>query len=212
VDYNSLTGDKNTAGSLARWANYGLLDTDAIMEDAQALIYQTLRCREMMVIGAVVAVATGDVSKALPARFLDPINLRDSQGWRLKARDLRSVVNRRTYTAAGALIQSKPCFFATSATTLELDCGCDASSAGNYLLDYYGAPPLLSVGNPTNFLTNRYPHVLRTAAMAMSADFMSDDTKYQRYSQRLVAMIADLQANDDLSLRGAQMDPDYSEA
>ena len=47
MTYTSLIGDKNTAGSIARWVNYSKLDADQILQEAQALLYSMLRVREM---------------------------------------------------------------------------------------------------------------------------------------------------------------------
>jgi hypothetical protein len=42
--------------------------------------------------------------------------------------------------------------------------------------------------SPTNFITNRYPQLLRVACMA-AADFMKDTEEYNKQFQRLVQMI-----------------------
>src|SRR4051812_246682 len=77
MDFTSLTADKSTSGSIRRWVNHADVDADAVLEDAQALIFQTLRVREMRTVFTDLALVIGDSSKALPAGFLDPIRLVD---------------------------------------------------------------------------------------------------------------------------------------
>jgi hypothetical protein len=74
-------------------------------------------------------------------------------------------------------------------------------------LQYYQSLPLLSSTNATNFLTNRYPNLMRIACMAAAADFMKDDTEYQKQFQRLAQMITSISAENDMQYRGLELDP-----
>ncbi len=52
-------------------------------------------------------------------------------------------------------------------------------------LQYFQSLPLLSATNLTNFLTNRYPQLIRVATNTAAADFMKDDSEYQKGMTRL---------------------------
>lgn len=65
--------------------------------------------------------------------------------------------------------------------------------------------PLLSPAYPTNFLTNRYPLLLRKATQACAADFMQDDVQYQKHLAALGALIEATNGESDLSYRGADL-------
>ncbi len=52
-------------------------------------------------------------------------------------------------------------------------------------LQYYQSLPLLSASNQTNFLTNRYPNLMRVACLCAAADFMKDSEEYQKQFSRL---------------------------
>lgn len=65
--------------------------------------------------------------------------------------------------------------------------------------------PLLSAASPTNFLTNRYPLLLRKATQACAADFMQDDIAYQKHLSALGALIEATNGESDLSYRGADL-------
>ena len=75
-------------------------------------------------------------------------------------------------------------------------------------LQYYKSPPLLSSTNTTNFLTNRYPGLMRVACMAAAADFMKDDTEYQKQFGRLQSMIEKIANENDMQYRGMELDPE----
>src|SRR5579885_2159622 len=72
MSYTSLTAPKGTSGAIATWVNYTLLDVPVIVEEAQALLYASLRTREMIA-EYVFSVPSGNAYVALPQRFLDPI-------------------------------------------------------------------------------------------------------------------------------------------
>jgi hypothetical protein len=75
-------------------------------------------------------------------------------------------------------------------------------------LQYYQQPALLSATNTTNFLTNRYPKLLRLSCMCAAAEFMKDDTEYQKWLTRLQGAIEAVAVQDDMSLRGVELDPE----
>lgn len=74
-------------------------------------------------------------------------------------------------------------------------------------LNYYQSPPLLSATtNPTNFLTVRYPNLMRVACMAAAADFMKDTEEYQKQFTRLSQMIEKIAMENDMQHRGMDLD------
>ena len=73
---------------------------------------------------------------------------------------------------------------------------------------YYRSLPLLSSSNPTNFLTNRYPHLMRKACQAAAADFMKDDVQFQKMSGVLSTLIPALNTENDMQYRGMEIEAD----
>ena len=67
-------------------------------------------------------------------------------------------------------------------------------------------PAYLGPANKTNWLTKNYPHILRPACLAMAADFLNDDTKYNRYVSRVSGLLKTAQQSDDMSIMGMQVD------
>jgi hypothetical protein len=73
-------------------------------------------------------------------------------------------------------------------------------------LQYYQSPPLLSATNQSNFLTNRYPRLLRQSCITMAADFMKDDVQYQKNLAALTAMVEQVNVENDMQYRGMELD------
>jgi len=292
MTYTSLVGDKNTAGSIARWVNYSKLDADQILQEAQALLYSMLRVREMRA-HFNFNMAQGGDRIALPTGFLDPIGRISFLGTGAKAeqRYPNFIQRRRVYTESSGALSTNPfttasgstlvtvnlpshglaqgsTFFtagaaafngATIAGTFDatalvdannfvidiapLNATPNASGAGggaavtyiadnliqgtpiywgvwdetiffdvafaqsaNCNLQYFKALPILSATNTTNFLTNRYPHLLRKAATAQAWDFMRNDAEYQKDVAALAALVEQTNAEGDLLYRGAAFD------
>lgn len=75
-------------------------------------------------------------------------------------------------------------------------------------MQFYQSLPLLSSTNQTNFLTNRYPKLLRIACMVAAAEFMKDDTEYQKWLARLQSAVEAVSVENDMQYRGTDLSPD----
>lgn len=290
MTYSSLVAAKGVSGSIANFVSYSKLDIVPILDEAQALIYQLLRCREMRT-ALTFTMPASTAFTALPSRFLDPIGtmFAHSVNYRFSPRDAGFVQNARNYdetsgtlgnnpltttsgstdvtvaltghgfnqgssfyisgasavggitvsgsfpitsvatdtfvidtsatlsaasstaTGGGAacayttqnLMTGVPSYWAVWDERIQFDCAFTTQTTCGLL--YYQSLPLLTVSNTTNFLTNRYPQMLRTACMASAADFMKDDSEYQKLVTRLQAVIARADVESDLGLRGAEI-------
>lgn len=207
MDYASLVAPKSTPGSLASWANYGLAPASDVLGDAQSLIFMTLRVREMQSDSTAVAVALGACSTPLPAGFLDPISLRNVSGQRLKYTNVDGVLDRRAMTDAGAVSSGPLGAYAIFGEKFQFDAAVLADTPLSAV--YFKRPDDLSNANPTNFLTTRYPMLLRTACLAVAADFRKHTEDYSRTTQRLLSLIQQVNVENDLYLRGVEVDADY---
>jgi hypothetical protein len=292
MSYTSLVGDKNTAGSIARWVNYSKLDADQILQEAQSLLYSTLRVREMRD-HFNFNMGQGGAQIALPTGFLDPIGKISllGTGAQIEQRYPNFIQRRRVYTETSGSLGTNP-FTTTSGSTLvtvnlvnhglsqgstfftagaaafngvtiagtfdvaaivdtnnfsiditPLGVTPSASGAGggaavtyiadnlvqgtpiywgvwdetiffdvafaqqtNCNLQYFKSLPILSATNTTNFLTTRYPHLLRKACTAQAWDFMRNDAEYQKDVAALTALVEQTNAEGDLLYRGAAFD------
>ena len=73
---------------------------------------------------------------------------------------------------------------------------------------YYRSPVLLSASNQSNWLVNRYPMLMRIACMAAAANFMKDDTEYQKQVGALNNLIGTIAAENDMGYRGMEFGTD----
>lgn len=103
-----------------------------------------------------------------------------------------------------ALVQGNPYWWAIWDEKIHFDAA--FAEATQVQLQYFRSLPLLSSTNTTNFLTTRYPQLLRTACVAAAADFMKDDTEYQKQMSKLTAMIAIIAPENDMFYRGVEID------
>lgn len=289
MTWTSLVAPKGTAGSLANWVGYAKLDTQTIIDEAQSLIFQMLRVREMRTEWTF-GMAVGQAQIALPSRFLDPIGrLYDvTNGIRCPHKIESDILDLRYYeqdsgsfsadpftTAAGSprvtvaqtshgLNQASTITITGAADVgglalngafaivdildadhLVLDAGNEATAtetgggslavytANNLIAGspsqwtiwdeqvkfdlafdtatvfkqlYYRAPAPLSGTNQSNWLTSRYPMLMRKACQTAAADFMKDDSEYQKGLTALSGLITTIAAENDLIYRGAELE------
>ena len=202
MNYATLIADKNTAGSIKSWINHSLVDVVQVVEEAEALLAQTLRVREMRV-AATLSLAAGASLAALPVGFLDPVSLRDiSNNVTLRLRGEAELEALRQYQG-GVLTDGTPRQFAIFSEALQFETQYDAAASLRLL--YFAKWTPLSVSN-TTFLTDRYPHLLRTACLAQAHTFRNNDARAQLELQKLAAYVQKTNAESDLSYRGLGAD------
>ena len=293
MTYQTLLGTKGTPGSIANWVGYSKIDFPTVLHEAQTIIFQSLRIREMRT-EFVFGMTEGSSKIALPDRFLDPIGrITDEIGQSYAHKDEGTIKDRRTFVdadggtlgenafttgSAGSsnvtvdipghgLTQGSDITFPPSAPIIDgigmagafpVDAVVDENTivvtspagdqadignvnggvagltwTGNLLvaatpvfwsiyddtiqfdyafqdartcrLLYFRRPHLLSDKNPTNFLTKRYPRIIREATNAAAASYMKDDNEEQKALQKLGQLIDATNAESDLSYRGADL-------
>lgn len=204
MNYASLSGSKTTEGSIKRWMNYALLDVDQIIEEAQALIFQTLRVREMRTQFANLTLSVGESYEALPTGFLDPIHLKDiTNNIDLDLRDETELQRMRIYDDGDLATASAAYNYAIFDEKLQFEIKYD--TAATLVMIGYKAPTFVSSTNSSNFLCTRYPHLMRVACMAQAADFMNNAEREQKYLTKLAALIQQTNSESDMTYRGVAL-------
>lgn len=196
MSYTDLVADKTTSGSIKSWLNYGKIDSEGVLEEAQAMIYQRLRVREMRASDSI-PVAIGKIAVDLPDQFLDPISVRDiTNNCRLHLREEEQLEDMRSWTD-GVLDEGDPTYFGVYDEAFNFDVR--AMSAFTIRTVFYQQPDPLSSSNGKNFLTMRYSHLLRMACLATGARFAKDDEVFAREQKLLFIEIADISVNDEMA-------------
>lgn len=269
MNFNDLLGPKSKPGSIQNFVRHKQAPAEVIIEEAQTYIYSLLRIREMRA-SAFLSVPIHGFTLALPTGFLEPISMRDREGWEVIPRlyveaqrlfELRStdpdivttlsgavtaaattlgVASAAEFPASGAfsiVIEGETLLVTAGAGTTTwtvtrgysgtaaaahatgalvdggLDSGtpmqvavfdelfqfdCKADAARYFDLVYVKRPTLLSSTNKTNFLTDRYPHLLRAALNFRAAAHMKDAEERDANEKELIGLIEAVNAESDL--------------
>lgn len=285
MTYTSLIAAKGSPGSIANWVDYAKLDLETIVDEAQSLLFQMLRVREMRTEWTF-GVAAGQANQPLPDRFLDPIgqifdvtnstkyghNIEtDIAGTRAYDNSISGAYGNNPYAivtgsslititkaahgltqdstvtdsfsppntwpitrivdannfvvesgtvqvatasvggsgltyTANKLIAGSPSRWSVWDEQVKFDVAFEAAATLKLL--YFRAPLPLSATNQSNWLTNRYPILMRKACQTQAADFMKDDDEYQKGVNTLSALIQSTAAENDLLYRGAEFGTD----
>jgi hypothetical protein len=205
IDWTTLTASKSTAGSIANWVNRSDLPTENILLEAEAWIYLKLRCREMLIRDTAFQFDSGSQSEALPSGFLDPLGF-----WPYGYTDpllyVHEEILEEQRDSDGTLLSGTPSRWAVIGETAYVDVQCSANYPG--VLMYYKQPDALSASNETNFLTRRYPSLLRMACMAHAYEHMKDTPRAREYLGLAMAKLEEARQADDL-FRRTQNAPAY---
>jgi hypothetical protein len=200
LTYSSLAGTKADPDSIAWWVNATNLPAASLITDAQAYIYGHLRTREMKAT-APISVVLNDATHALPTRFLDPWLLQDRYGMRVELIPPRNLMNRWVFDDSGLLQQGRISYYAIMNEQVVFDTKSDMTQTMQML--FYQRPADLAAStNETNWLTNRYPNMIRAACLFHAFEFRQDMAMVQYWQQRTDKLIADANAEADLSQFG----------
>lgn len=195
--WTTLTAAKTTAGSIANWVNRSDLPTTEILVEAEAFIYERLRVREMTAV-ATFTFSDGASSGALPSDFLDPLEFLPYE-WSDPLPFVHEQKLGAVRDADGNLEVGTPSRWTIIGVTAHVDVECDADFSGKLM--YYARPAALSADNTTNFITTRYPTLLRMACMHKAFEHMKDWNSAAQYMQLAEAKMAEAAITNDLFRR-----------
>jgi hypothetical protein len=198
MDYTTLVAAKTTAGSIANWVNRGDLPVTDILAEAEAWIYQRLRVREMQQI-ATLTFAEDASSAALPDGFLDPIQYEPRQ-WGGPLEYVHEAALLAPTDDDGNPYEGTPSRWTVMGETAYVDVTCVEAFSGRLL--YYKQPDALSGSNLTNFLTRRYPALVRKACMGKAFEHGKDTARTTQYLAMAEAEIKEAARTNDLARRG----------
>lgn len=195
MTFTTLTGAKSADGSIKSWMNYARVDAEGVLLEAQTMIYERLRVREMRTADTF-PVRVGDDAIDVPDRMLEPVLMWDvTNDCEIEYREQSDLEQLRSWTA-GVLDDGDPSFYAVFGEQLNFDA--TTQTAWTLRASYFVQPDDLSSSRKTNFLTTRYPHMLRMACLATGARFNHDDEVFQREQRLLFASIEEVNAADEM--------------
>lgn len=198
INYTTLTGVKTVSGSIANWVNRDDLPTTDILTEAELYIYQYLRVREMQSSNTIAISASANTAN-LPSDFLDPIRFR-LYGY---STDLPYVAEhdlKDNRDESGTLFSGSATQWAIRGTTLYVDVNVATATTG--ILWYFAQPAALSGSNETNFLTTRYPTLLRRACLKYAFEHMKDDERMSNMETLTRTALQEANATNEIVRRG----------
>lgn len=170
INHTTLTAVKTTLGSIANWTNRTDLPTTNILLEAESQIYKKLRVREMQA-RATMTFSAATQTASLPTGFLDPISFRPYEySTPLPFVDEDGLNEYRD--SDGVLGTGTPSRWTIVGETAYVDVLPTTAMSGTIL--YYKTPTALSASNETNFMTTRYPSLLRHACLFIAHQHMKD--------------------------------------
>lgn len=198
INWTTLTGPKSVSGSVANYVNRSDLPINDILTEAEALIYQDLRTDDMLV-RTNITLLEGDASAALPADYLSlktfrPYNY-DGPMFYVPPDRLVEALDRNGNHSSGT-----PSAFSVMGKTMRFDVAADRDMSG--VLFYYARPAPLSASNETNFLTEKFPSLLRYAMLYFAYEHMKDQALGQEYMAKYAGQLRSARAVDDLNKMG----------
>jgi len=219
VDWNSLTGNKNQPGSIARWMNNSTIssgaggDADSILQEAQDWIYQRLRHWQMLTAPVTGVFTIGSDAIPLPADFIEPklylITGINASFLRLKTPD--DVIKAWAFDGNGNRIQQQPRIFYWDRGNFRFDSPAD--QAYPTALIYFQQPAMLGASNLSNFLTTDCQMLLRRAVMRGATEWTKEmgAGQYDRTYWEQVAEeeIQRVQESSDRSVHSAIIGPQF---
>lgn len=210
MDYTTLVAAETTAGSIKNFINYSRVDSEGILEEAQAWIYQRLRVRQMMA-SANVTVSSAASTASFPTGYLDPIHF-GIPGYvnSIRLKDAEWFRSHLGWDQDGVLPEGVPSYWCDFDTTIQLDVKADAAYTGKMV--FFKKPDLLSGSNLTNWLTDRYPTLVRRACLIFAFESRKEFDAMDRAEIRALQAIDEIKVESDLAMRGMELDMNWEES
>lgn len=177
TSYTTLVAAKTDLNSIKAWVNHETTPAEAIVAEAQAFIYSKMRTRELrqFVTGAIALDAS---SFNLPAGYLGSLRLRVvhplAGAYKLNQTPWHDFEDDIAIGPDGLIPSGPPQIYATDATKAYLNTRVDQALTYRWWL--YQQPALLSSTSKTNFLTDKYPHILDSICRSLAFRFWKQNS------------------------------------
>ena len=196
--YSTLVGTKETDGSIKNWINWNKAPATTILTEAEAFIYSQLRVREMRKLTSG-TITEGASTLAMPADFIAPISFRRTGN----SAGIIEVLDEAHFESLLALDESNAFMEGTPTKCMIIEeppiayFDCEADDDITYRLVYFARPAALSASNETNWLTTRYPMLLRATCLGFANQHYKDSAAAGEWLSAASGLIASANSEDD---------------
>lgn len=192
-DFATLTASKTTPGSIAFWSQHASIDAVGTLIQAQAWIYERLRAREMRA-STTVSVAAGAYVAPLPVAVDPPVNsflVPVAMTWRGDSDQMdyvhENMLGRFINQGDTAPQAGRPQRYAIFDEQFQFDVSLSENLVAD-LIFYKRLPDLNATTYKTNFVTVRFPLLLRRICTALGyEDRKRDATQMYQLAEQSVA-------------------------
>lgn len=204
MNYTTLVGDNTVVGSIQYWINYTRIDSAGILHDAEQWIYSKLRVRQMTATDDV-TISSAATTAAFPTGYLDPIHL-SIPGFisTIKMLDAERFRSQLGWDENAVLPEAMPTRWADIGGLMQFNSKADQAYVAKFV--FYKTPASLAADNQTNFLTDRYPSLLRRACLMHAGDARKEYDLMDRAEIKALSLIEDIKKESDMGMRGLEAD------
>jgi len=209
MNFSTLVADAATEGSIKYAINYSRIDAEGILEEAQAWIYSKLRVRQMSAT-ADVAIAAEASTASFPTGYLDPIQL-SIPGYvaRVRLKDPEWFRTHLAWDEDASLPEDPPSYWCDFNGLMQFNTKADQAYTAKFV--FFKKPDLLSADNPTNWLTERYPSLVRRVCLTFAAEARKEYDLMNQSELRALQQIEEIKSESDFALRGVELDMNWEE-
>lgn len=210
MDYTTLVSDRETYGSIKSWINYSRLDSDIILDEAEAWIYAKLRVPDMRTVASV-SIASGASTASFPTGYRSSIHFGiPGLITTIKLKDVEFFRSCLGWDEDAVLPEGPPTYWCRYDELIQLNYKADQAYTAK--MAYYKTPTALSGSNTTNWLTEKYPTLLRKVCTLFAADERKEYETRDRCESEAMRIIQEIKVEtegDDM--RGLEIDFHWTE-
>jgi hypothetical protein len=209
MNYTTLTGSVSTAGSIKYAINYDRIDAAGILQEAEAWIYQRLRVRQMVATSNV-TISDEASTASFPTGYLDPIHF-GIPGYvsTIRLKDAEWFRAHLGWDEDAALPEGPPSYWCDMDTTIQFNTKADQAYTAKMV--FFKKPTALSGSNETNWLTDRYPSLLRRVCLMFAAEARKEMDLFNAQTVLAMQSIEEIKVESDLAMRGWEADMNWEE-
>lgn len=210
MTYTKLVGDKTVDGSIRNWTNWAETPAETILTEAQAYIYSRLRVREMSSVVRNLSIAPAASTLAFPSDYIALKQFGIERPWNciIDLLDEEYFNQLRAVDENGDLFEATPsvCMVIGNPATAHFDAKADQQYYA-FLL-YYARPiDLALTSNETNWLTVRYPQLLRAVCNYFAFLHKKEPQQASKWESILGHLIDVANSEKDMEAQARRFEP-----
>jgi hypothetical protein len=157
-----------------------------------------------------VSISSAASTASFPTGYLDPIHF-GIPGYinTIRLKDPEWFRSHLGWDTSATLPEGTPSYWCDFDTTIQFNTKADQAYTAKMV--FFKKPDLLSGSNLTNWLTDRYPTLVRRACLMFSAEARKEYEMMNNAEIKALQMIEEIKVESDLAMRGWEPDMHWEE-